>query len=333
MVSVAGNYTVTATDANGCTATASRTLTVNTSPVANISGPSAPCEATNPTFTASGGTGYLWSNGATTPAISPTTAGIYSVTVTDAIGCTDDEFRTVLPSPIAAIAGENNICLNALTTLTASGGLTYLWSTMETSSSIVVSSPGNYSVTATNSSGCIATASKAITVSPLPTPTIIDPATSGGSSLICDGTSTTFSVTGGTSYLWSNGMTTPSIMVSSAGTYSVTVQDGNNCIGMASRPLSVKSAPPAPLCNCLQSFCASEQPVLTNLVATGTGINWYSTPDIGAPVMALSTPLENGKTYYVTQMVDGCESIIKVPVKVMLVTPAPGHQCIGGCSN
>jgi hypothetical protein len=68
-LSTASTVIVTVTDANGCTATAERTLTVNPNPVATISGDDTVCQGESTTFTASGGTDYLWSTGPNTPSI------------------------------------------------------------------------------------------------------------------------------------------------------------------------------------------------------------------------------------------------------------------------
>src|SRR6185295_17963626 len=89
-VSAAGNYSVTLTDANGCQNSASQGVIVNPLPVVSIaaSGPTTICQGGNVTLTANpaGGT-YLWSNGATTRAITVNAAGNYSVTLTDVNGC------------------------------------------------------------------------------------------------------------------------------------------------------------------------------------------------------------------------------------------------------
>ncbi|MBK8080368.1 MAG: hypothetical protein IPK25_08850 [Saprospiraceae bacterium] len=82
--------TVTVTDANGCSDTVEKTLTVHSNPTASISGDNSVCDGGSVTFTASGGTTYLWSQGGlTTPGITVTDNTTRIVTVTDANGCTD----------------------------------------------------------------------------------------------------------------------------------------------------------------------------------------------------------------------------------------------------
>ena len=93
----AGVYTVTVTNAAGCTATASTTVIVNAAPIASISGPSSFCIGTGIILTASGGGTYLWSNGGgTTNTKGVTASGTYTVTVTNAAGCTATASKTVM---------------------------------------------------------------------------------------------------------------------------------------------------------------------------------------------------------------------------------------------
>src|SRR5690606_8101727 len=83
-----GIYTVTVTDANGCTGSTTFNLTVNPNPSPAISGTTAFCQGANSTLSAGGGyTSYLWSTGAVTPTLNVTTGGTYSVTVANAYGC------------------------------------------------------------------------------------------------------------------------------------------------------------------------------------------------------------------------------------------------------
>jgi hypothetical protein len=122
-------YTVTITQ-NGQTCTASSTVNIN-NPTASISanGPTNFCLGGNVTLTASAGSSYLWSNGATSQSISVSQAGNYSVTVTDANGCNASANQTVsvIPLPnvsISPLPSFVNINAPALTiTGSPSGGV------------------------------------------------------------------------------------------------------------------------------------------------------------------------------------------------------------------
>ncbi|HNY03694.1 MAG TPA: hypothetical protein PKG48_13940, partial [Bacteroidales bacterium] len=123
-VSTTGTYTVTVTNTAGCTATASRSVTVNALPTAVITpgGSTTFCQGGSVVLTASGGTGYVWSNAATTAAITVTTGGSYTVTVTNSAGCTATANRSVtvntLPTAVITADGPTTFCLGGSVTLT-----------------------------------------------------------------------------------------------------------------------------------------------------------------------------------------------------------------------
>ena len=151
-------YQVTVTTLLGCSDTASATASINPKPIIQLTDNTTICIGDNATLTAGGGTIYLWSTGATTPSISvnPTSLTSYTVAVTDANGCFDSKSVDVdvITLPVPMITQEvDTICKGTSTTLTASGGTTYLWTTGETASSILISPyvTSVYSVTASNS--------------------------------------------------------------------------------------------------------------------------------------------------------------------------------------
>ncbi|MEK7257470.1 MAG: MopE-related protein, partial [Bacteroidota bacterium] len=237
-VSTTGTYTVTATAANGCTDTESQAVTAHSLPTATITpnGATTFCLGGSVMLTASGGTSYSWSTGATTAAITVSNSGTYIVTATDANGCTDTESQvvTVHPLPTASITpnGATTFCLGGSVMLTASGGTSYSWSTGATTAAITVSNSETYIVTATDANGCNDTENQVVTVHPLPTANI------SGASSICTGETITLTASGGISFLWSTGATTASISVSATGTYSVTATDANGCTDDASHVVS-----------------------------------------------------------------------------------------------
>ena len=171
--STVGSYVITYTDTDGETAT--DTISINALPTIVISASnSSICNGESTTLTASGGSSYVWSNGENTPAItvSPTSTTTFTVTGTDSNGCTNTASQsiTVNALPTVEISGTLTYCAGATTTLTATAGLSsYLWSTGETTESIVVTA-GSYTVTGTDSNGCSATSSPA-TVTELPSDT------------------------------------------------------------------------------------------------------------------------------------------------------------------
>lgn len=241
----AGVYTLTVTDANGCTTTSTTTVTSPTPIVITTSAVNASCACdgsiiANP----SGGTApyvYMWTpNGATTPNISGLCAGCYSVTVTDANGCTQTESVCITaPAPLTTtMAQVNNVTCNGACNGTAtvvpsggSGSYTYLWAPGGCNSQSCVNlCPGTYTVTTTDSLGCTSTATFVITE-----PTALAAVTTGmGVQCFgdCNGTAAV-SLSGGTpgyTYGWSpsggNGSTATNLC---SGTYTVTGTDTNGC--------------------------------------------------------------------------------------------------------
>jgi gliding motility-associated-like protein len=156
---VAGNYTVTATDAEGCTGSFQVLITQPPPLSATITGTTpTTCGGADGTATvqASGGTApytQLWSPaGGTALTATGLAEGSYQVTITDANGCTASASTTIQPVPTQAeISGPDALCTGAPVVLTASGGTAYLWSTGATTPSITVTAGGTYTVEV---SGC-----------------------------------------------------------------------------------------------------------------------------------------------------------------------------------
>ena len=161
----AGNYSVVVTDASGCSAVAAITIS-QPAPITSIT-PTTPdtCSSSLGTASAaaSGGTSpydYLWSNGQTSQTANGLLPGTYSVLITDANGCTHSAAAIVGNTGGAgANAGPNVIITSGdSTVLTASGGVTYSWSTGETTNPITVAPTVTtvYTVTVTDAKGCSA---------------------------------------------------------------------------------------------------------------------------------------------------------------------------------
>lgn len=182
-------YTVTVTDVNGCSNTDDVLVTVNPLPTADAGNDASVCSGNSTQLFASGGASYSWSPTAglsdasvSNPVASPLNSTTYIVTVTDGNGCTDDDSAVVniFPQPSAFAGNDTSVCESLTVLITASGGITYNWSSGETTSSITVtpSSTSTYTVTVTNSDGCSATDDLIVALNPIPTITLSsDPGT------------------------------------------------------------------------------------------------------------------------------------------------------------
>lgn len=151
-------------EANGCSNTATARINIYQVPV-TISGPLVTCSGSPVDLSATVSAGYLWSTGATVKSIEVSSAGNYSVTVTNAYGCSNSSSITVAAgsTPTISISGSLLVCNGIPTTLSASGGAFYLWSTGATTQTITVSAVGFVSVTVTDVSTCTNSTSIMIT--------------------------------------------------------------------------------------------------------------------------------------------------------------------------
>ncbi len=196
----------------------------------------------------SGPYGYLWSNGATSEDLTGVPAGTYTVTVTDAIGCSKSISATLVPSGSSniklTIASQKPTCFgncDASASVTVYGGtgpFGYLWNNGATTAAISGLCAGTYKVTVTDGNGCTKEMSRTIVAPSAITTTIsqIKPLCYGA----CNGSLTVVAkggVAGGYNYLWNTGATTATISGLCSGTYTVTVSDKNGCSHVCSKLL------------------------------------------------------------------------------------------------
>lgn len=169
----AGSYTVTVTDANGCTTSASANIST-TPPALQINGTSqmVSCHGASDgqiNITINGGTApysYNWGNGSTTKDISDLTAGNYPIIVTDANGCqAGTTFTISQPDELTAsvsVTHATNGANNGSATANTTGGtapFTWQWSNSQSGVTVNGLAAGEYSVTVTDANGCTASSS------------------------------------------------------------------------------------------------------------------------------------------------------------------------------
>ena len=334
-ITTSGTYSVTVTDGNGCQNITSTTVTVNALPTPGItaSGPLTFCIGNSVNLTGTGGTSYLWSNGTNAALTNITTSGTYSVTVTDGNGCQNITSTTVtvnaLPTPGITASGPLTFCIGNSVNLTGTGGTSYLWSNGTNVALTNITTSGTYSVTVTDGNGCQNITSTTVTVNTLPTPGI----TASGPLTFCTGNSVNLTGTGGTSYLWSNGTNAALTNITTSGTYSVTVTDGNGCQNITSTTVTVNALPtPGITASGPLTFCVGNS---VNLTGTGgTTYLWSNGTNVAL------TNITTGGTYSVTVTDgNGCQNITSTTVTVNgLPTPGitasgPLTFCVGNSVN
>ncbi len=239
----AGNYTVTVTDANNCTAIQSIQITQPQPITASFVKQNVLCFGQNDGslhVNVNGGTppyNYLWNTGSTSQTITGLTSGVYTINITDANGCSSAFADTIYqPQPITlqfnstpiTCAGFNNGSIN----INVSGGTSpyqYLWNNGANTSVLQNIPAGQYQVTVSDANGCTAVGSETITE---PNPLII---TISSNSVTCHGAnngSALANIQGGVppyNIIWTNGVTLPQNMNLPGGIYTITVTDANGC--------------------------------------------------------------------------------------------------------
>jgi hypothetical protein len=300
-ISSAGTYTVTVTDANGCTGSTSVLVTEYANPIASISGDLSFCAGGSVVLTGNGGVSYLWNGSIVNNDITISTPGLVELIVTDINGCTGNTSVTVVEnsSPIADILGNNAFCEGESLTLTATGGDSYIWNPFFEGAINTVTTGGTYEVTVTDINGCTATASKLITENPRPTAVII------GDDSICDGFNTTLTASGGDTYAWEGGNIGSTLTINSSGTYTVTVTDANLCTDVASKTVGTNAGALAVISGG-DKICAGGSLELT--ASGGTSYNWGTSSDATLIVSAAGT-----YTVIVTD-INGCTGSTSVTV-------------------
>ena len=314
-------FTVTGTDGNSCSNT--RTVTVNVNNLPNVTANAVPtviCAGGISTLTAGGAATYSWSPAtditAATGAITVfngTTTTTYTVTGTEANSCVNTATVTVTVNPVpsvSATAANAAICQGAITTLTATGGITYSWSpatgiSTTTGAGVTFSGTATATYTVTGSNGtCSDTGIVTIIVNALPVV-----AASAGATTLCAGQSTTLSASSATaiSYSWTpsaslvstTGTPVTTNTLSGTTTFTVTGTDGNSCSNTNTVTVNVNSLPGVTASAAPPAICAGSTSTLT--AGGAATYSWSPATDITATTGA--STIFNGtitSTYTVT---------------------------------
>ena len=424
-ITASGSYTVKVTNASGCqsAASAATVVTVNALPITptiTANGPTTFCAGGSVTLTSSAGTTYLWSNGATTPGINITTAGSYTVQVTNANGCQSAVSAATIVNvnalPVVNAGTDITIPNGTFTTINATvtgiGPFTYSWSPSAQLVNALIKDPTTVNLAATTvftltatslTTLCSNTDAVTITISgvplnsnptatpgticagtnvqlhalafggsgsytyiwtsipggfsssladPIANPTVsttynltvsdgfntvnpqvivtvnAQPATptisAGGPTTFCTGGSVTLTSSAGTSYLWSNGATTPSINITTSGTYTVKVTNASGCQSAASAAsvVTVNDIPVTPTITAggPTTFCNGGSVTLTS--SAGATYLWSN----GATTQSINVTAAGSYTVKATS-ISGCQSAASVAT-VVTVNALPGTPTI-----
>ncbi len=393
---VTTTYTVTVTDANGCQATDNVTITVQPPVSVNVIATdyiisSCSSSETSLTATAIGGEelaggGYTWSwapadglsaTNISNPVAKPTATTTYTVTATDANGCTASNTITIqVRPPLTAVASASDLLIgycagsSSVLDVTVTGGeapYSYLWDNAATLDDATVKSPTatpavmtTYTVAVTDVNGCTVTASVTIDV----TPPVVVTATVNDSQIgECASSVTTLNAiaSGGEypySYLWDNAaslsdpaIANPVAKPAVTTTYTVTVTDINGCSSTAQVTVNVAPALDVTVTatDNLIGTCPSSLSVLTATVSggeelAGGGYTYSWSPAAGLNYTNVQSPVAKPAvtTTYTITVTDGngCTATDNITITVapplsLTATPvvyAGGYniRCNGG---
>lgn len=283
-------FIVWGTDANGCRNSDTSIVSVNPSPNANAGSDQTICIGTTASITASGGSFYSWNTGQTASSIyvTPTSTSSYIVNVSNIFNCEDaDTVVVTVNNPLASISGNTTLCEGSSTTLAASGGNFYSWSTSASSSSIVVSpsSSTDYTVTVTDLAGCTDTETASVQVTSSILTGII-----ASDTVFCLGSTPQLTAWGGNTYSWNTGSTASSILVSptASTTYTVYAFSGT-CSDTASLSLVVNPNPTVTITG-NTTLCAGSATTLTaGSTFTVSAYQWSTGQTTGSVVILPTT--------------------------------------------
>ena len=306
-ITSSGSYWVNVLNPDGCSGSDTQSVAITNYPSPNpVITPATPVicngQAVNLSTTVPF-IAYNWNTGSNASSASAATAGPYSVIVQDANGCIDTANTTVIASNIQVnITGDSVLCPGEISTLTASGGSGYTWSTSATTSSIQVNAPGNYMVSSTNANGCSDTDTLQVISS-----SVIVSIT--GDSVLCPGETTTLTANGGNSYTWSTSATTASIAVNTAGNYVASSTNADGCSDADT--MQVINSVFNPQITGDSVVCPGG---MVDLMASGGSMYLWNNASTNAH---LQFPITASATYSVTiSNADGCSSTLLYTVQL-----------------
>jgi hypothetical protein len=339
-------YTVSSESATGCIDYDTVTVTVNPIPVPVIynSGPLSFCSGGSVILSTDTYASYLWSTTETTNAITVSSGGTYTVTITDVNGCQNSANAgvTIFGLPTVNAGTDFSLCPGDTGPLNASGASSYLWNVDVTLSQLnipnpdatPVVSPTNYIVTGTDGNGCQDKDTVTVTFYTIPT------VNAGPDGSVCVGSPWPLNATGtATSWAWNAHPSLSSLVINnptatptSQTEYFVTGTDGNGCTNIDSVTISTINLPGISA-GIDKTICEGES---VQIIATG-GLNyeWDTDPTLSSTTISnpFASPLTDN-TYTVTGTdINGCSNTDMVTVFVNVLPNVSAGVDTGVCTG
>ena len=316
---------------------------INFSISASLSSNSPVCIGKKLTFNVDSGYDYSWSgpNGFSSnlqnPFIDNTTIannGVYNLIVSNNCGLQKSyDINIVIgdiepPVPnlatLPTITGDCNTIITTIPTATdaCAGAIT-----ATTASPLSYSLPGTYTIVWDYDDGNtnISHQNQKVTINNKPLPTVTSP------QYFCIQQNTTINEIAitGQNIKWYDTSTNGNLLTNTTSLQSgityYASQTINGCESSRTPILINIQNTAAPTATTPQSFCTSQNPTLNNLVVAGTTLKWYDATTAGN-LLPISTPLQDGKTYYATQTLNDCENPTRLAVSVSLITSLPANN-------
>lgn len=326
----AGTYSCFVTDANGCVAVSTATITQPVAPsIVAFATSSAICIGQSVTLVGGGAQTYTWTNGAIDNVpFSPTVSATYVVTGFNSLGCPGYAQTSVIVNPVPTVSavGGTLVCPGTAVTLSASGANSYAWNTGALSASAVVNPTVStiYTVTGSNTLACQNTATVSVNVytsSPV--------WGSVSHSAVCSGGSVTMTGNGALSYTWSGGVSNgiPYVPVAS-NVYTVSGSDVNGCIKSATYAVLVNPLPTLVITG-NTAICQGNAAILS---ASGAGsytwITGVQTSSVSLSPLTTSVISVNGSD------LNGCVNstsinLVVTPLPVLTINSGGNLLCFG----
>jgi hypothetical protein len=305
-----GSYTVTVTNGSCSATTVNPTVvtvySVPIAPIISANGNVVLCQGNNVTLNANN-PNVLWSNGSTTQSVSISQSGIYTAQTT-LNGCSSVNSNPIsitvnsLPSiPVITPNGPTTFCTGASVTLISSYSSGNLWSNNSSTQNVIINNSGTFTVSHTNSYGCISTSLPiTVTVNTIPNSPII---TANGPTTFCDGSNVTLTSNIISGNQWNSNDQSQSILITNSGTYFTNITE-NGCTSLPSNSIvvTVNSIPVQPTINPSgpTTFCSGNSLTLTSTSQNG---NLWSNGQTSQ-----SITVNNSGQYSVQVIENGCSS-------------------------
>ncbi len=301
------NYTVTGTS-SGCTNSIVTTVSVIPLPTVTVNSTTL-CSGQSTTLTALGATSYTWNSGVNTNSliVFPSSNTNYTV-VGSALGCTNSAVSNVSVVPLPTVTVNSpTVCSGSTVILNASGTSTYTWNNGSSTNSLSVSPISNTSYSVIGSAlGCTNIAVANVTVIPLPIVTV-------NSNTICAGQTVTINANGASSYLWSNGTNTNSLIISPTSNTSYTVI--GTTLGCSNTSISNVFVTPFPTVTVNSNSICAGQTITLNAAGANSYI-WNT----GSVTNSITVSPNSNSSYTVIGSASGCTN---TAISSISVTPMP----------